>query len=259
MIYTLTAEQESLMSVIRDEWIKVAFDTSPINKKKAEAAIDLTYESMEENKPQQIVWFDNPLDAVIWMIENLNKLENSKHFSRVSHQITWEDELIDSINRDVPPAITQQFRNNFDRAIHSKYFHWLSNSFLANFLNCHLHHHLRNLWREEYWIKRTGTYYDIEIVEVIGMHHIYDFALSCFYHAIGYDRSEFRGYWEAARHCGLWWAFADVAIVIPKPSKIHLDSEYRLHAEEKPAIVYSGFKSHAYHGQYINPRSKKIS
>ena len=38
---SLTLEQESLMSAIRDEWIQVPFHTSPINKEKAEAAINL--------------------------------------------------------------------------------------------------------------------------------------------------------------------------------------------------------------------------
>ena len=73
-----------------------------------------------------------------------------------------------------------------------------------------------------------------------------------FYNSIGINCSKFRGYWEAAKHCGLWWAFFDVAIVTPKPSEIHVDSEFKLHAEGKPALVYSGFKSYAYHGRYIN-------
>ena len=71
--------------------------------------------------------------------------------------------------------------------------------------------------------------------------------------AIGYDRAEFKGYREAAKYCGLWWAFSDVAVVIPKPLEIYLDSEYRLHAEGRPALVYKGFNSYAYHGQYIEP------
>lgn len=78
MINSLTSEQESLIFVIRDEWIKVPFDTSPVNKQKAETAINLTYESMKENKPEKIVWFDNPLDAVIWMIDNLEYLQQLK-------------------------------------------------------------------------------------------------------------------------------------------------------------------------------------
>lgn len=82
------------------------------------------------------------------------------------------------------------------------------------------------------------------------MHDIYYLAASSFFHQIGIDCSEFRGYWATAKHCGLWWAFADTAVVIPKPIEIHLDSEYRLHAQGKPAIVYKGFESYACHGEY---------
>ena len=86
------------------------------------------------------------------------------------------------------------------------------------------------------------------------MHDIYDLAAADFYHQIGYDRSEFRGYWQAAKYCGLWWAGYDVAVVTPKPSVIRLDSEYRLHAEDKPALVYKGFELYAHHGQYIDSK-----
>ena len=155
MTEILTAEQELLMSVIRDEWIKVPFDTSLVNKEKAEAAINVTYESLEETKPKEIIWFNNPLDAVLWMIDNLDYLYQFKYvpnahyrtgrFSVVSHQITWEDDLTYNINRNVPHSITQKFEDNFDQIINSKYLHWLSQSFLADFLNSYLRHHLLNL------------------------------------------------------------------------------------------------------------------
>lgn len=50
----LTPEQELLMSAIIKEWLKVPFDTS-FDKNKAEAAINLTYESAGENIPKKIV------------------------------------------------------------------------------------------------------------------------------------------------------------------------------------------------------------
>ena len=104
---TLTSEQESLMSIIRDEWIEVLFDTSPVDKEKAKVAINLTYESIEENKPNEIVWFNNPLNGVIWMMDNLEYLEQLKDVPRksyklgksssVANQIIWEDEFIASV------------------------------------------------------------------------------------------------------------------------------------------------------------------
>ena len=72
MIEKLTPEQEALIPIIRDEWIKIALDTSPISKERAEAAIKLTYQGYEP--PQEILWFDNPLSAVIWIASNQKKL-----------------------------------------------------------------------------------------------------------------------------------------------------------------------------------------
>ena len=63
-IKKLTPEHVALMPIIRDEWLKIALDTSPTDKQKAEAAIYLAYECVGIKPPQQILWFDNPLAAV---------------------------------------------------------------------------------------------------------------------------------------------------------------------------------------------------
>ena len=72
MIEKLTSKQKALIPIIRDEWIKIALDTSPTDKQKAEAAIYLTYEGYKP--PQEIFWFDNPLAAVIWIASNRKHL-----------------------------------------------------------------------------------------------------------------------------------------------------------------------------------------
>ncbi|KAF3887687.1 MULTISPECIES: hypothetical protein [Nostocales] len=48
----LTLEEQALMPVIRNEWIRIALDTSPTNKQQAETAIALAYESVELEPPQ---------------------------------------------------------------------------------------------------------------------------------------------------------------------------------------------------------------
>jgi hypothetical protein len=73
-IQKLTPEQESLIAIIRDKWIKIGLDTSPTNKFKAEEAINLLYECAELKPPKQILWFDNPLEAINWMICNNDTL-----------------------------------------------------------------------------------------------------------------------------------------------------------------------------------------
>jgi hypothetical protein len=69
-ITELTPEQQALIPIIRDEWIKIALDTSPTDKQKAESAIRLAYVNLGFKPPQQILWFDNPLAAVNWMVAN---------------------------------------------------------------------------------------------------------------------------------------------------------------------------------------------
>ena len=246
---SLNPEQEALMSVIRDEWIKIAFDTSPVDKEKAEAAINLTYETEEEDKPKQIIWFDNPVDAVIWMLDNLDELfpviNSIRYISCIPLTVHWEDVLYSftiSINKRVKPIVEEKFTEKFNEVIHRKYFHWTSNNFLADLMEYHLPKYLTNLWGEEKFQKKKSDYEEIIDNGVIPMHDIFYLALSSYYHAIGIDCSEFKGYWAAAKHCGLWWAFVDIAVVIPKPSVINLDSEYRLYAEGKPALVYPGFE-----------------
>lgn len=249
-ITSLNKEQEELMSVIRDEWIKIALDTSPVDKEKAEAAINLTYEIEEEDKPKQIIWFDNPVDAAVWIMSNIDKLfplkGSTRYASIISNRIHWTDNIIDvlldSIYKRVNPIIEDNFYENFNRVIHRKYLGWTSNSFLADFIEYHLSKYLIELWGEEQFLSQEQKYKEVIDNEVIAIHDIYYLALSSFYHSIGIDCSEFKGYWATAQYCGLWWAFVNVAVVVPKPSIMNLDSEYRLYAEGKPALVYPGFE-----------------
>lgn len=69
-ITELTPEQEALLPIIRDEWIKIALDTSPTDKQKAEEAIHLAYVYSGFKPPRQILWFDHPLAAVNWIVGN---------------------------------------------------------------------------------------------------------------------------------------------------------------------------------------------
>ena len=72
MIKFLTPEQTALIPMIRDAWIKIALDTSPTDKQRAEEAIALVYESAGWKPPEQILWFDNPLDAITWIASAIN-------------------------------------------------------------------------------------------------------------------------------------------------------------------------------------------
>ena len=247
----LTSEQEALMLEIIEEWTKVPFDTSSIDKEKAEAAINLTYECVGEDRPKKIIWFNNPLKAAIWMVNNFESLNNEKFFSAVSFNLYWDDIVYDAL-KQIDSNLLNQFELNFNKSIHRKHLSWLSGSFLTDFINCHIRHHFRSLLGEKIYLARREVFEELEDFEVHEMHDTYYLAATFFFHQVGIDCSKFIGYWDAAKYCGLWWAFYDIAVVVPKPSIICLDDEYKLHGEGEPAIVYKGFELYAHHGKYID-------
>lgn len=57
------------------------------------------------------------------------------------------------------------------------------------------------------------------------------------------------GVWEAAKHCGWYWRFGGVVILLPKPTALHLKNGL-LHSEGGPAIQYpGGFDVFAHFGE----------
>ena len=56
------------MTVVKDEWKDIILDISPTNKYESEIAINNLYKTANL-EPPDIVWFDNPIDACLWLGE----------------------------------------------------------------------------------------------------------------------------------------------------------------------------------------------
>lgn len=61
----LTPEQESLMDVYRDKWLKIGLSTEPSNKPLAENALNRAYKSAGLTPPKQIIWTTSPLAGLL--------------------------------------------------------------------------------------------------------------------------------------------------------------------------------------------------
>ncbi|MDF0555227.1 DUF6745 domain-containing protein [Kamptonema sp. UHCC 0994] len=259
-IKELTPEQIALIPIIRDEWIPIYLDTTPIDKQKAEAAIRLAYECAEVEPPKQILWFDNPLDAANYIISTYTvrdddggyahngddgsySLKDEFDFGYDVRDTVWEavwgavtDAVEDSIRDDVGlPAwdfvisavcdITWDF---VIPAVDDIGFYPGGNA----------------VWNAIRDFKRGEDSESIIDDEWVPFFAYFD--------SIGIDCLKVKGLLATGKHCG-WWgafrvAFKDVAVAIPKPSVIHLDNRGRLHAEGVPAVAYQGFNVYAYHG-----------
>ncbi len=256
MIEKLTPEQEALIPIIRDEWIQIALDTSPTDKQKAEAAINLTYQEYGYKPPKKILWFDNPLSEVIWIASNrinLGEYFQANYVPDVCSYNIPENILNNAINAHFDIAIKQ--------LIYEKVFYQVKFA-LENFCES-----LEEVIGEYFPYNK----YDIDDEKELKFieENIYDcqqgiwefhyFAYFAYFNVIAVNSSKFNRWWNIAKECGSWWRFFEnVAIVTPKPSQIHLDNDDLLNAEGKPAVNYEGFKIYAHHGIIIPEKYGKI-
>ena len=255
-IEKLTSEQEALIAIIRDEWIKIALDTSPTDKERAEAAINLTYEGYE---PPEIFWFDNPLAAVTWIVSNRERLGDFFQSNFVPDVITTKipENMINN-------AINARISTTVKHFVWEEVFEQLRFT-LASFCEI-LSEALNNsfpydCYEKDNYEEEEG---DFELIENTiyhcpqGIWQIHEFGYYAYFHAIGIDCSKLTAWWATAKECGCWWCFENAAVVTPKPSEINLDDDYLLHAEGKPAVSYDGFQIYAYHGVIIPEKYGQI-
>ena len=73
-----------------------------------------------------------------------------------------------------------------------------------------------------------------------------------FQSVVDLDLSKGNGLIELIKTSGWAWISADRAIIIDRPSHIHMDENNVLHAEDRPSILYrDGFAVYSWHGQQV--------
>lgn len=91
-IARLTKEQEALLSVYRDKWLKIGLSTEPLDFEKAKAAVCKAYKLAGLNAPEQFYRTTGPLEAIS-LVQRLNpkmsKDDVFYSFSYGSHDANW--------------------------------------------------------------------------------------------------------------------------------------------------------------------------
>ncbi len=225
-ITKLTPEQEALIPIVRDEWIRIGLDTTPTDKQKAEEAIALAYQCAGLTPPRQILWFNNPLEAVTYIASVQYDQENATRAA--IGQAVFTD-VFNAVRATVGDAIRYTVGDAVGDAVETAIEEVVFN--------------IQATVREAVG---AAVYY--RIGDAWGLLDVQSLAIYAYFNAIGVDCSKLKGLWATAKHCGCWWAFQDVAVVTPHPSAIRLDDRGRLHGEGVPAVGYEGFNIYAYHG-----------
>ena len=63
-ITELTPEQAARLPEFRDKWLNIGLSTEPVDRAKAELAIDELYESVGLEKPKLKIWMKSPPQTV---------------------------------------------------------------------------------------------------------------------------------------------------------------------------------------------------
>jgi len=273
-IIELTLEQEALIPVYKEKWRKIAFNSAPINKEKAQQAIYKAYELIGYDPPHEVIFVSSPYAANRWIIQQSESL---------SKTLLANNALDYSYNNYLFSNFFQQ-----ERLLAALLDIKLSNKEnLANFLSLYQKHKLNveieQDFRNQGRIYRAGLeqikqdlYHSLINLEEVKKKEIFacildnikseelasdacelDFAIS----VLNYYPQEKT--WEILQeliaNCGWIYPFEKTCIVCDRPTQLRFDQENRSHGEGVAALEFAdGFSLYSYHGVILPEKYGKL-
>ncbi len=254
----LTPEQEALLPVYRDEWIKIGLSTEPADRPRAERAIALMYEAAGLPPPKQIVWAQSPLSALL-VRDVLSKLDRASVWDSVRDSVrdsVWDsvrasvrDSVWASVGASVRASVWASVGTSVRASVRASV--WASvwdsvGTSVGDSVGA-------SVWASVW--DSVGTSVGDSVGDfVYGAH---DAGFLSFYrvlHDFGLvdQTQKMSGLWELAQSAG--WALPcnDICIVSERHSVLNRDDQGRLHCETGPAVLYhDGFSVWAWHGTRV--------
>ncbi|MCU0544903.1 MAG: leucine-rich repeat domain-containing protein [Oscillatoriaceae cyanobacterium Prado104] len=210
-----TPQQKALLETCRHSYSSLANSTEQIDRAKASTALQSACEILGLKTPE-IIFIPSP-KAV------LSQLQISKKQPEIKFVLELEKQAIDAL---LPFSLITELQGYFLSEIA-----WTQQ--------------LENLWEEElYELSIVTPKY---LVKAIAMA---EFCVSGLGISLKPESQKlFAAIEQLLAECGWIFMFEDVFYVCSRPTKLSLDSQYRLHAEGESAIEFAdGYKIYSYHG-----------
>jgi hypothetical protein len=248
-IERLTPEEEALIPIVRDEWIKIGLATGLANREAAQAAISDAYRMAGLEPPRQWIWFGSPLAGCIgaWML--ITKLVVGKN--QVRDQI--ENEIWDQVRDYVEGLVYAQVGNQLEAQGRNPVRDEVLTQVEEQIWDQVLHQVEDEVWnqvwhqiREEIWDQIDNARY--------GGHNTNWLAFLDLFRRMkrvqGPERLE--PLMRLAANAGWWWPFERACIITERPTRLLRDTVHRLHCAEGPALTYpDGWALYRWHGLLI--------
>ena len=216
---SITPEHKTLIEAGRHKWETLAKPTQLIDSKKAAAAVKAAYNALGLGVPE-IIFCNSPTEAI------------SQFQLKTYKDEIWGDELEQQVINALRPLILSiKLRRQFSEG-----------PIVWEEQVC------RKMKRDlSYWKRSRATVTRTYLVDALALIDFYVFSLGIVF------RPEFLKVVESMKQllaeCGWIFMFHNVCYVCSRPTKLSLDSEYRLHAEGEAAIAFAdGYSLYFHHG-----------
>ncbi|MCC5606998.1 hypothetical protein LC612_09420 [Nostoc sp. CHAB 5834] len=244
LIENLTPEEEALIPVYREKWLKIALSTERIDCEKAAEVLKATYTAIDKQEPE-IIFCESPYAGLKIIFKklpnltfnNINVLSLNNNFcDYIFADLTNKDrEFSYQINTQifekltvVEPSFSPREYVLEDKFPHQPKFNiylgdrlWLNLQNLANRC-CHV----------DFYVSVLNYYYSKKRWDTLQ---------------------------SLSRFCGWISPFEKFCIVCDRPKKLSFDNQNRLHAEGEPAIEFTdGYSLYSYHGVTLPEKYGKI-
>ena len=267
MIEKLTSEQEALLPIYRDKWLKYGLSTEPMDKETALLGIKLTCEAMKIKEPRKINWLPSLMACLRLRGGLLQRI-----FCRIGGQIKFEAHAR-HISRD-PAYGPHPAQYQLIMKIGQYRMYYLSEGIcttdIPRFLSKnqaweqtekHLRDHVAGQFVHPLW-QNTGA-----IQQLFRGYHMYDWdrywgqyetnkagTYDYFRNVCGLKKEtdEFNGLILLTQSVGFFVSHENAWFVSDRPVELHYDSQYRLHHDGGMAIRYrDGWGRYALHGRRV--------
>ena len=234
-ISELTPEQQALIPIYREKWIKIALSTERIDREKATEAIKQAYEFINKKEPE-ILFFESPCRA----LQNFSKYIDFEFECKIPNKYGLRDELTTQINSKLRNQLQKQCSEIW---IFLK--NQLDNSFLIE-LSSSIERDLR--FKGLYSTFSRFISFSCIQLDIWNFHASrFDFCISAL--NCHYPQKEWLIFQSLVQNCGWIFPFENVCIVSEHPQTLIFDDDNRFHAEGKPAMQFAdGYSVYAYHG-----------
>ena len=228
---SITPEHKTLIEAGRHKWETLAKPTQLIDSKKAAAAVKAAYNALGFGVPE-IIFCNSPTEAI-----------SQFKLKKTYKDEIWRDGLEQQVINALGPLILSiKLRRQFS----------FEGPIVWEEQLCR--RMKRNL---SYWARSRATVTRTYLVDALALIDFYVFSLGIVF------RPEFLKVVESMKQllaeCGWIFMFHNVCYVCSRPTKLSLDSEYRLHAEGESAIAFAdGYSLYFHHGVILPEKYGQI-